>query len=324
MLAVHDGTWRALAISVSLVAVSCGGSVTPAASVPAVSVTSTAPVASPSAAVATANPAAAAPATVRNVTGILLGAQTWSGELLVTGDVAIAGDLTLKPGTIVRFAVGDDQRQGKEVAPDGFNNADPTRLVSYAIAHAELGVGGKLIAQGTADQPILFTSASATPKLADWQGLVFTGDGSQLEHVIVEWSRNGVTPKGPQPNSVIRDSIVRHTMWGCVSSGDSGMQVLNNDISDCGHEGVDIKGGSAVVRGNKIHESHSGIVVLEGSPTIDGNVITNVGDGIGGPGMSGARVGQNTVTLAPRDSPMEWRYGDFAYRPFECPPPCGR
>lgn len=140
----------------------------------------------------------------------------------------------------------------------------------------------------------------------------------------MEWSRNGVTPKGAQPRSILRGSVVRHAMWGCVSAGGSAMQVLDNNVSDCGHEAVDVQSGDAVIRGNVLHDSHAGIVVLGGRPIIDGNTITNVGDGIGGVGVAGARLGQNPTTLAPPDSPLEWRYGDFAYRPFECPPPCGR
>ena len=35
--------------------------------------------------------------------------------------------------------------------------------------------GGKLIAQGTAEKPIIFTSASATPKEGDWGGIILNG-----------------------------------------------------------------------------------------------------------------------------------------------------
>lgn len=251
-----------------------------------------------------------------SVSGLYIGSQTWSGAVTVTGDVSILGDLTLAPGTVVRFVVGDDRNEGEEVPADGFNDADPTRLASYGRTHADIGVGGRVIARGTASQPITFTSASATPKLADWQGIAFFGDGSVFEQVIVEWSRNGVTPQGSQPNSVIRNSILRHTMWGCISSGGSGIQMLDNEISDCGHEGIDINGGSAVVRGNVIRDSHAGIVILAGSPTVDGNTITNVGDGIGVQPGATPTIGQNSITLAPPGSPMEWRYGDFAYRIF--------
>ncbi len=264
-------------------------------------------------------PPAAAPS-VRRLSGVQFGNQRWSGEVLITGDVVVIGDLTIDPGTTVRFVVGDDQAIGNEVAADGTNDADPTRLLSYARGHADLAVLGKLMASGSASAPIAFTSSADRPALADWQGVSFTGDGSILEGLVVEWSRNGVTPKGSQPDSVLRNSTIRHTMWGCVSGGISGMQVLNNAISDCGHEGVDVQGGDMVIRGNTITDSHSGIVVLAGSPIIEGNTLTNVGDGIGPTPLPGTpRIGANSITLAPRDSTLEWRYGNFAYRIYGTP-----
>lgn len=300
-----------LAFGGAALVAACGGQ----AAGPTAAASTAAP---PQPAVATA-PVTASPSptvSLATLTGQLRGSQTWGGQVLVTGDLQVTGDLTVLAGTVVRVVVGDDQHQGREIPPDGFNDNDPTRLAAYATSHTQIVVNGKITAVGSPDRPILFTTASRQPKLADWQGLNFSGDGSLLQYVVVEWSRNGVTPNGTQPHSVIRDSIVRHAMWGCVSAGTSGMQVLSNDVSDCGHEGVDVQGGDAVVRGNAIHDSHAGVVVLGGSPVIDGNVITNVGDGIGGSGAAKARVGANTVTLAPRDSTLEWRYGDFAYRIF--------
>jgi len=264
---------------------------------------------------ASAAPAPAPPATtVRRLSGFQFGGQRWSDEILITGDVVVVGDLVVDPGTVVRFAAGDDQGLGNEVAADGFNDADPTRLVSYARTHSDLVVLGKLTAQGTTGAPIMFTSAADRPALADWQGVSFSGDGSVLDGVIVEWSRNGVTPRGAQPGSVLRNSTVRHTMWGCVSGGTSGMQVLDNTISDCGHEGVDVQDGNMVIRGNIISDSNAGIVVLAGSPIIEGNTIRNTGDGIGPTPLRGTpRIGSNVITLAPPTSAQEWRYGTFAY-----------
>lgn len=265
-----------------------------------------------------AAPPAPVPAlTVRRLSGILFGAQRWSGDILITGDVIVIGDLAIDPGTTIRFAAGDDQASGTEVAADGFNDNDPTRLVAYARTHSDLAVVGKLTTRGTASAPITFTSAATSPALADWQGVSFSADGSLLEGIVMEWSRNGVTPKGSQPNSVLQSSIIRHTMWGCVSGGSAGIQVLNNTISDCGHEGVDVQDGNMVIRGNTITDSHAGVVVLAGSPIIEGNTMTNVGDGIGPTPLRGTpRISGNSITLAPSDSRLEWRYGSFVIRIF--------
>jgi len=49
------------------------------------------------------------------ISGIYLGNQVWSGEIIITGDTEILGNLTVLPGTTVKFAVGDDQKKGDEV-----------------------------------------------------------------------------------------------------------------------------------------------------------------------------------------------------------------
>lgn len=69
--------------------------------------------------------------TDQSISGGFRGDQTWSGEILITGDVVIDGNLTVLAGTVVRFAVGDDQGTGEEIAADGFNDNDPTRLLAY-------------------------------------------------------------------------------------------------------------------------------------------------------------------------------------------------
>ncbi len=251
--------------------------------------------------------------------GWYIGNQVWSGNITITGDTTILGNLTVQPGAVVRFAVGDDQQGGDEVPADGYNDLDPTRLLSYATTHSNLLVWRKIIASGTEDAPITFTSASKTPTYADWEAIIFSGNGSILDHVLVEYSRNGVNPIGRQPNSVLRNSIVRHTLWGAVSSGHSPIQVLYNQLSDCGHEGVDIQSGTQIVRGNTIEDCHAGIVVLGGSPVIEDNVISNVGDGIHVDSRATPTLQRNQVTLARPEQDREWRYGAFTYRLWGVP-----
>ncbi len=258
---------------------------------------------------------------IKNISrsGFYLGNQVWSENIEITGDTTILGNLTVLPGTFVRFVVGDDQKTGDEVPADGYNDLDPTRLRSYSTTHSNLLVLRKIIAIGTKDAPITFTSASKTPTYADWEALLFSGNGSRLDSVIVEYSRNGVNPIGRQPNSVLQNSIVRHTLWGAVSSGSSPIQVLNNQLSDCGHEGVDIQSGSQIVRGNTIEDCHAGIVVLGGSPVIEDNRISNVSDGIHVGEQATPIMKNNEIILASPEQEREWRYGEFKYRLWDPP-----
>lgn len=250
------------------------------------------------------------------VSGMYLGNQMWGGNILVTGDVEIFGNLTVREGTTVRFVVGDDRGRGDEVPADGYNTNDPTRLLSYGKTHSGMFVWRKLIAKGSDNHPITFTSAAKNPSYADWESIVFEGNGSLIDKVIVEYSRNGLNPIGDQTNSIIRNSIIRHTFWGAVSSGQSPIQVLNNHLYDCGHEGVDIQQGKQIVRGNLIEDCHAGIVILAGNPVVEGNKIKNCGDGIHVDPKSHSTLSNNMIIPADSNKNHKYTYQQFSYSLF--------
>ncbi len=260
---------------------------------------------------------------VRNasVSGWRFGNQEWSETITITGDTIIIGNLTVQPGTKVQFAVSDDRHSGDEIGPDGYNDNDPTRLKSWTTTHSNLVVLRKIIAQGTAQQRILFTSAAAQPNYADWEAIVFYGNHSVIEYATVEWSRNGVNPMGNQPDSVISHNIIRNIFWGAVSANTTTIQILENEISEAGHEGIDMKSGQQVVRNNTITDCHTGIMVGDSNAIVEGNTIRNCGDAITpatNPNFS-EYLKKNTIEIAPDTAAKEWRYGNFAYHLFDNP-----
>lgn len=247
-----------------------------------------------------------------SISGRSIGNQIWSGDIYITGDVEILGDLTVLPGAVVKFAVGDDRHGGDEVPADGFNDKDPTRLQSYTTTHSSLFVLKKFIAQGTQTKPIIFTSAAQKPNLADWEAIIFEGDGSIVDNTIVEYTRNGLNPTGKQPNSVIQNSISRHVMWGAISAANSNIKIINNHLSDAGHEGIDLKfNGNQEVVGNSIDDCHTGIASMAGSQVIRDNTITNCGDGVYIDPKSNAISIGNTFVPAPAESQRVWRYDKY-------------
>lgn len=248
-----------------------------------------------------------------SMSGNFMGNFIWSGEILITGDTHIGGDLTILPGTVVRFAVQDDQNSGGEIPADGYNDLDPTRLPDYDKTHSRLFVLGKLTAKGTPEDQILFTSAAEEPNYADWVSVCFGGDGSIMEYCIVEWSRNGITPGRNQPNTIIRNNVINYTFWGSISSGFSGAQICNNEIWETGHEGIDVQGGDPIIENNRIYNAHAGIVILSGSATVRNNTMINVGDGVHVADQATPILENNHVEFAPDNSTKEWRYGNFAY-----------
>lgn len=252
----------------------------------------------------------------QRIAGDFRGNQIWSGEIMITGDVRIGGDLTILPGTIIKFKVEDDQGFGEEIGPDGYNDLDPTRLLEYEKTHSGLYISGKLTAVGTPDELILFTSAAEEPNYADWVSIGFGGDGSRVEHCIVEWSRNGISPGRNQPNTIIQNNLIKYSFWGSISSGFSGAQIYNNEIWEAGHEGIDVQGGNPIIEDNTIYNAHTGIVILSGSARVSNNTMINVGDGIHITKEATPTLKDNYLELAPKHSTKEWRYENFAYKMF--------
>jgi hypothetical protein len=238
---------------------------------------------------------------------------TWSGEVHLTGDTVVApwATLTIKPGTHVWVAAGHDAHPAhldKEVPPDGFNNDDPSRLRPYADTHVHLIVAGRLLAVGTAEAPITFNSTAAQPTYADWTGLTLQGAGSRVEHVVLDWSRQGLAVSSSSPDIRVANTTVRHALWGCFSLQRSNGWFEDDVALDCGHEGFDINGHPHVLRG-MVRASHVGFALLGGAPELRGNV---VGEPI--VPMGGATPDESGTVVDPAlacQPPMAWRFESY-------------
>lgn len=114
--------------------------------------------------------------------GVISTAEVWSGTVTLTGDVRIGegGQVTLQPGTVVRAQPRVDGQQAGE---------QPDRI--------EIRVeGGVLLAEGTAAEPIVFTSAGAAPAPGDWTGLVIRYGTAVLRHVHEDYAHIGLNVLG--------------------------------------------------------------------------------------------------------------------------------
>lgn len=121
--------------------------------------------------------------------GTLTSDETWSGEVIVMRPgvtVAKGVTLTIKPGTAVRF---ERTRRG---------------------LLANLLVQGVLMAVGTADKPIRFTSDAPVPEHRDWGAIrLYPGSaGSVIDHCIIEYGSGAVYV---EDNVTISNSIIRWT-----------------------------------------------------------------------------------------------------------------
>ncbi len=115
---------------------------------------------------------------------------TWSGTVIVGGDVYVPPGITLTitPGTVVKFKRIDEKSDQNLFLTD-----------SPYYPEAELIVRGTLIARGTAEQPVTFTSNELNARPADWGAINFLGStGNEIDHAKVLFAYNGVHAHGSQ------------------------------------------------------------------------------------------------------------------------------
>ncbi len=117
---------------------------------------------------------------------------TWIGTIILNGDIYIPPGvtLTIAPGTTVKF------RKIDETSDQNLFDTD-----SPYYPEAELIIRGRLIARGTPDKQIVFTSAEVTPRAADWGAINFLGsDDNYIEHAKIYCAYNGIHAHGSSVN----------------------------------------------------------------------------------------------------------------------------
>ncbi len=109
--------------------------------------------------------------------------------------------LTIEPGTVIKF----------------------TENSEFDIAYGS-GNYGKVVAVGTEDEPILFTSASPAPSNGDWDGIWMyegTSSGTEFNHCIISYGggysdySGNIIFKENGENVTIKNSEISHSAnWG--------------------------------------------------------------------------------------------------------------
>jgi hypothetical protein len=104
----------------------------------------------------------------------------------------IESDVTVTKGCVLAVT------ESVTVAENGTLTIEPGAKLSFN-ADTYLWIHGRLSAKGTAEAPIVFTSASKTPAAGDWTGIGFEGQtraDTVLDHVIVEFAGHKGTGSG--------------------------------------------------------------------------------------------------------------------------------
>jgi hypothetical protein len=97
---------------------------------------------------------------------------TWHGEVLIEGGLTIAPQTTLavQCGTVIRF-----------------------KGVAGAGTHAVLVIQGRIVVNGTADKPVIFTPLNEDAAIGCWQGIVLLASGKRnlIENCRIEGAETG-------------------------------------------------------------------------------------------------------------------------------------
>jgi hypothetical protein len=259
--------------------------------------------------------------------GVITSAETWSGTVLLTGDVTISptGKLTIQPGTIIQSDPGADDQIG---------GADKS--------HIELIVedGGSLSAIGTEDQPILFTSAVFAPDShapADWYGIRVNSSDVTLKYCTIEWGDLGITigdlPRAgfyPQVEKcVIQDNrrigaligpsgltlngcVMRRNRWGLANPQAVGLQIGGVSVDESADYRLELVDCLLDANGD-------GMFLMGGEVTLScrGSSLTgNTGNGctIGASSLAGSTIFDHCAIGGNSGYGMNWSGGAIAVR----------
>lgn len=169
---------------------------------------------------------------------------TWAkadSPFVVTADIVVedAATLTIEPGVKVTF------NEGKK-----------------------LEVAGTLVAQGTVDDQIYFTSSQDDPAAGDWKGIVFINSsvdaqieddkyqsGSIIKYCVVEFAEVGITVDGASP--YIFRNFIRKNIIGLEFTSNAASIVEGNEIYSNSGTGGDQTGGMTIFVASPIIKSNT-------------------------------------------------------------------
>ncbi len=222
----------------------------------------------------------------------------WQGIMNVTGDVYVPPGvtLTIAPGTTVKFKRIDENSPGNMFGLD-----------SPYYPQAELIVRGKLVAQGTKNNIIVFTSAETDAKPGDWGAINLLGNnGNIIEYCKVLFAYNGIHAHGAaatiEHNEFTRNAVAISVKKEEEAPGvpwygrQSDIQVKYNYIHD-NKGGITFRNSKAVISRNTITDNKFfGIWPKEETVAeISGNEISGNMKGIYFYNSNGVRIVGNNI-----------------------------
>ncbi|RJS78472.1 PKD domain-containing protein [Candidatus Bathyarchaeota archaeon] len=153
------------------------------------------------------------------------------------------------------------------VLPDVTLTIEPGVEVRFG-GKFSLIVEGILVANGTGDRVIRFTSNKKEPEPGDWRAIIFSNDNpaqqSTLKKCVLEYGENGIVLE--RGTLKIGECFVQHNSVNGIQISGGTIEVKNNTILN-NQNGIEIFGGNQItIQNNNITLNENGIS-LEGSLT---------------------------------------------------------
>ncbi|MCF6180000.1 MAG: right-handed parallel beta-helix repeat-containing protein [Geopsychrobacter sp.] len=179
---------------------------------------------------------------------VLRGTIHWQGEVRVHGDLVLeAGSkLIIAPGTQVVF---EDPRAGEDLYQEHPN-----------FIGSELIVRGRLLARGTAAQPIVFRSYNSQGKAGSWGGInIEASSGVLFSYCRFEQADSAIHSR--KSMVIVKNSTFRNNLVG-LRFHDSDLLAENNLFEENG-TAIRFHFGSPVIRNNEIRHNQKGLFISE-------------------------------------------------------------
>jgi parallel beta-helix repeat protein len=184
------------------------------------------------------------------VEGLIWRDTAWT---LVDSPFELSNNVTVAPGVTLTIEPGVEVRFGPDFS---------------------LVVMGRIVANGTSDKMIRFTSNKLTPAKGDWYAILFYGiQQSSMTNCVVEYGTSGMTIESGA--LILQDSLVRFNSENGTTVDDGSVIITNCAVANNGMNGISITGGSQVLIQNNAITSNGNGLLLAGNTAGTINIENN-------------------------------------------------
>jgi hypothetical protein len=189
------------------------------------------------------------------VEGVIKKDATWSGMVLVAGDVLVPEGvtLTIAPGTKVMFSASESSK----IEP------------MFLSMQTELLIRGILKAEGEPGRPVSFGPApegmaDKKPQRGDWGGVIFDGEassGSIISNAVFIMGDQAIAAYHASPR--FSDCRVEDSRYGIVCAGGSSPDITRSVVTGCEFGLVSVKGSKPALHDCKVEKNEHDFLTRE-------------------------------------------------------------